>query len=55
MGDLILADFRSKTYHVTPSLEAMAVEMVDQFNLMVGPDERVDVEMVPYHAGPDCA
>lgn len=46
MGDLILADFKSKTYHKPQTLEQLAVELTEQFNRMA--EEGTVVECIPY-------
>lgn len=49
MGDLILADFKSRTWHREQSMEEMALAMVEQFNRMAEEGTEVVCEMIPYH------
>lgn len=46
MGDLILADFKSRTWHREATLEERAAALVEQFNRMA--EEGTEVICVPY-------
>lgn len=54
MGDLILADFATKTWHREATLEERAAALVEQFNRMAEPGTEVVCELVTTDTG-DCA
>ena len=45
---IILADFKSKSWHRPESLEEMAIAMTEQFNRMAEGGPEVVCEMIPY-------